>query len=169
MDILQKNFTFPYKLIRTHFLFHFISFLFCTLNYIYLFSYKQKYFYVTFVTFQTLLEIFMIQVMCMIKNICFNFLDPLKCALNVYILISLIFLILIIVNFILIFQINNYNNKFKIILLSLSLMYYILDGMIFIVEYYVIFKQIKKSISERISMQINQNGNIENKNTKNDT
>ena len=169
MDILQKNFTFPYKLIRTHFLFHFISFLFCTLNYIYLFSYKQKYFYVTFVTFQTLLAIFMIQVMCMIKNICFNFLDPLKCALNVYILISLIFLILIIVNFILIFQINNYNNKFKILLLSLSLMYYILDGMIFIVEYYVIFKQIKKSISERILMQINQNGNIENKNTKNDT
>ena len=58
-----------------------------------------------------------------------------------------------------------YNNIFNIFYFD----NYILDGMIFIVEYYVIFKQIKKSISERILMQINQNGNIENKNTKNDT
>jgi len=167
-DILHKNFIFPIILLRAHFFIHLLSILFCALNYVYLFSYENKYFFATFMTFQVLLLIFILQMLCLLKSICFNSLGQLKCSLNLYLLISLIFLILIIINYILIFQIFLYN-KYKITLLCLGLMYYIFDGMLFLFECFVIFQLIKRSISERILMQINQNGNIENKNTKNDT
>ena len=167
-DILHKNFIFPIILLRTHFFIHLLSILFCSLNYVYLFSYENKYFFATFMTFHALLLILIIQMLCLLKSICFNSLGQLKCSLNLYLLISLIFLILIIINYILIFQIFLYN-KYKITLLCLGLMYYILDGMFFLFGCFVIFQLIKRSISERILMQINQNGNIENKNTKNDT
>jgi len=167
-DILHKNFIFPIILLRAHFFIHLLSILFCALNYVYLFSYENKYFFATFMTFHALLLILILQMLCLLKSICFNSLGQLKCSLNLYLLISLIFLILIIINYILIFQIFLYN-KYKITLLCLGLMYYIFDGMLFLFECFVIFQLIKRSISERILMQINQNGNIENKNTKNDT
>ena len=167
-DILHKNFIFPIILLRAHFFIHFLSILFCALNYVYLFSYENKYFFATFMTFHALLLILILQMLCLLKSICFNSLGQLKCSLNLYLLISLIFLILIIINYILIFQIFHYN-KYRITLLCLGLMYYILDGMFFLFDCFVIFQLIKRSISERILMQINQNGNIENKNTKNDT
>jgi len=167
-DILHKNFIFPIILLRAHFFIHFLSILFCVLNYVYLFCYENKYFFATFMTFHALLLILILQMLCLLKSICFNSLGQLKCSLNLYLLISLIFLILIIINYILIFQIFHYN-KYRITLLCLGLMYYILDGMFFLFDCFVIFQLIKRSISERILMQINQNGNIENKNTKNDT
>ena len=167
-DILHKNFIFPIILLRAHFFIHFLSILFFVLNYVYLFCYENKYFFATFMTFHALLLILILQMLCLLKSICFNSLGQLKCSLNLYLLISLIFLILIIINYILIFQIFHYN-KYRITLLCLGLMYYILDGMFFLFDCFVIFQLIKRSISERILMQINQNGNIENKNTKNDT
>ena len=168
MDILNKNLLVPYKIVKIHFFLHLISFIFCSLNYIYLLEYKQKYFFVTFVTFQSLLLIFILQILCVLKTSYFNTIDQLKCILNLYLFISLIFLSLIIIQYALVFQAFIPNNKYKIILLCFSLIYYLFDGFIFIFEYSFIYKQIKISIEERVLMQMNQNG-TENKNIKNET
>ena len=168
MDEFQQNFGFSYKVMRFHFFLHFISFAFCSLNYIYLLNYTQRYFFAIFLTFQILLLIFLLQILCLLKIFYFNYLTQLKCTLNLYAMISLIFLVLIIIQFILIFEVFDMYNKYKIILLSFGLLYYAFDGFIFLYEISIINKQIRKTINQRILMQM-QNRNDENNIAKHDT
>ena len=170
MDAFIKNLIFSYKLLKYHFLAHVISYGFSFLIYIYLFSSKKKYFIITFLTFQTILLILISKMLCLLKITHFSSLDQIRCSLNIYLISSFPFLVLIVIQYILIFGIFNWKNEYKIILIFISLLYYIFDSEMFIYEFILIDNQIKKSISERITMQIdNINRNIENNIAKNDT
>ena len=170
MEIIKRNLTSSYKLLKFHFFLHIISYGFSALIYTYIFSFKKKYFTITFLTIQTLLLILLIQMLCLIRTTYVSSFDQIKCALNIYMFLSLIFLILVIIQYVLILKEFNWKNIYKIILVCVSILYYIFDSLIFIYEYINIYKEIKKSISDRISMQLeNQNRNLENNIYKNDT
>ena len=169
MEFIKKNLANAYKLLKGHLFLHFISYAFCALSYVHLFSYKKKYFIITFLTFQTLLVILISQIICLLKTTNITSFDQIKCSLNIYTFISLIYFILIVTKFVLIFQMFNFKNKYKIILICVSIIYYIFDSLIFIYEYYIIFQQIKKNISDRIIIQLAQNRNIVNNSFKNET
>ena len=161
MEILKKNLIFSYKLLKAHFFLVIISYGFCALNYTYILAYKKKYFFVIFITIQTLLLIFMFQTQCLMKYSFFSAIEQTKCALNVYAFFSVIFFILVVIQYYLIFSSFKSSNIYKITLICISLAYYIFDVFIFIYEYYTIFNQIKKTISERIRMQNARGRNIE--------
>lgn len=63
----------------------------------------------------------------------------------------------------------NLLNNYKIVISTMGMLYYIFDGLIFVNEYYIIFKQIKNSKTNRMMMQTtNPIGNSE-KICKNET
>ena len=170
MEIIKRNLNFSYKLLKIHFFLHVISYGFSALIYTYIFSFKKKYFTITFLTIQTLLLILLLQMLCLIRTTHVSSFEQIKCALNMYMFMSSIFFILVVIQYSLIFREFNWKNSYKIILIFVSILYYIFDSLIFIYEYINIYKEIKKSISDRISMQLeNQNRNLENNIYKNDT
>lgn len=170
MEIIKRNLNFSYKLLKIHFLLHIISYGFSALIYTYIFSFKKKYFTITFLTIQTLLLILLLQMLCLIRTTHVSSFDQIKCALNMYMFMSSIFFILVVIQYSLIFREFNWKNSYKIVLIFVSILYYIFDSLIFIYEYINIYKEIKKSISDRISLQLeNQNRNLENNIYKNDT
>ena len=170
MDEFIKKLISTYKLLKSHFLIHFISYGFSALIYIYIFLLKEKYFFISFLTFQTILFILLSKMLCLLKITHFSSLDQIKCALNLYLLLSFPFCVLVIYQYILIFGKFKWKNIYKIILIFISLLYFIFDCALFIYEYININDQIKASISVRITMQIdNQNRNVENNIAKNDT
>ena len=160
MEIFKKNLAFSNKLLKAHFFLLSISYGFCALIYTYLFTCKKKYFFAVFLTIQTLLLIFILQMHCLMKSSFFSAIEQIKCSLNIYAFISIIFFILVIIQYYLIFCSFKYTNIYKISLLCISMAYYISDVFIFIYEYYMIFNQIRKIISERIRMQTTQRRNI---------
>lgn len=160
MEILKKNLAFSQKLLKAHFFILIISYGFCSLNYTYILDYKKKYFFVVFLTIQTLLLIFMFHTQCLIKSSFFSAIEQIKCSLNIYAFFSIAFFILVIVQYYLIFSAFKSSNIYKILLICISLSYYIFDVFIFIYEYYMIFNQIKRTISERIRMQTARGRNI---------
>ena len=170
MDIFKKYIDFSYKLLKAHILIHFISHAFSALIYVYIFLYKNKYFVVTFITIQIVLLILILKMLCLIRTTHFSSFDQLKCGFNFYMMMSLVYFILIIIKFVLIFRIFKWKIIYKIILICVSLLYYIFDSFIFFYEYVTIHKQINKSISDRIIIQMEaQNRNAENNIVKNDT
>lgn len=169
MDVFKKKFQFSHKLLKAHFCLHFISYAFCALNYTYILSYEKKHFIITFITIQTLLLILIFQILCLLKSTKFSSLDQIKCALNIYLFISILFFILVIIQYVIIFLIFNSKNISKIIFICIGIIYYIFDSLIFIYEYHIINWQIKKTIAERISMQLSQNRNEEKNINKNET
>ena len=169
MDLFKKYIGFSYKLLKVHFFIHFISHAFSALIYVYIFSYKKKYFVVIFITIQLLLLILIFKMLCLIRATHTSSFDQLKCANNIYMMMFLVYFILIIIKFVIIFRIFKWKIIYKIILICISLLYYIFDSFIFIYEFVTIHKQIEKIISDRINIQMetqNRNaGNI----VKNDT
>ena len=60
-------------------------------------------------------------------------------------------------------------NTYKIVISVMGIFYYIFDGIIFIHEYFIIYKQIKNLKSNRIMMQTTSGNNNPEKNFKNET
>jgi len=169
MEIFRKKLEFSFKLLKTHFFLHFISYGFSALNFTLIFIDKKKFFVIIFLTVQTILLLFISQMICLLKSSFFSAIRQIKCILNIYAVVFIIFFILIIVQYILIFKMFNLLNNYKIVISTMGMLYYIFDGLIFVNEYYIIFKQIKNSKTNRMMMQTtNPIGNSE-KICKNET
>ena len=169
MEIFRKKLAFSFKLLKTHFFLHFISYGFSALNFTLIFIDKKKFFVIIFLTVQTILLLFISQMICLLKSSFFSAVRQIKCILNIYAVVFIIFFILIIVQYILIFKMFNLLNDYKIVISTMGMLYYIFDGLIFVNEYYIIFKQIKNSKTNRMMMQTtNPIGNSE-KICKNET
>ena len=169
MEIFRKKLEFSFKLLKTHFFLHFISYGFSALNFTLIFIDKKKFFVIIFLTVQTILLLFISQMICLLKSSFFSAVRQIKCILNIYAVVFIIFFILIIVQYILIFKMFNLLNNYKIVISTMGMLYYIFDGLIFVNEYYIIFKQIKNSKTNRMMMQTtNHIGNSE-KICKNET
>lgn len=169
MEIFRKKLEFSFKLLKTHFFLHFISYGFSALNYTFVFLCKKKFIIIILLAVQTLLLIFILQMICLLK---FSFLSSrrqIKYVLNIYAVIFIIFFIFIIIQYIYIFKIFNSMNSYKIVISVMGMLYYILDGIIFVYEYFIILKQIKNAKSNRIMMQTTSNNNYSQKNCKNET
>lgn len=168
MDIFKRNKTLSSKLLKAHFILHFISYAFSALNYALIFCFKKKYFIFIFFVVQTLLLIFITHMICLLKSTFFSGVAQIQCPLNTYAVTSIIFFILVIIQYILIFKMYNSLDVSKIILSCIGILYYILDGIIFIHEYYIIFKQIKIAKTNTMMTQTTAVSNVE-KNCKDET
>ena len=168
MEFFKKYMAIPYKILKVHFTIHFISYAFCVLNYIYLLSYEKRLFFISFITIQTLLLLFILQLLCLMKSSFSSSIEHIKYATNIYMFLSLIFIGFVIVQYVLIFRVFNTFNIYKICLFCPSILYYLLDIFIFIYEYCLIKEKVKKCISDRILMQLSQSTNTD-KNNKTET
>ena len=172
MESFNRKFAFSLKLLKSHIFLHFISYGFSALNYTFVFCCKKKIFIIIFLTVQTLLLIFILQMICLLKIFFVPSNRQIKYALNIYAVVFIIFFILVIVQYIFIFQIFNSMNTYKIFISVMGMLYYILDGIIFIREYFTIINQIKNSKSNttiRTMMQTTSSNNNSEKNCKNET
>ena len=169
MEKFKRKLAFSLKLLKAHFFLHFISYGFSALNYTFVFLCKKKFIIIILLAVQTLLLIFILQMICLLK---FSFLSSrrqIKYVLNIYAVIFIIFFIFIIIQYIYIFKIFNSMNSYKIVISVMGMLYYILDGIIFVYEYFIILKQIKNAKSNRIMMQTTSNNNYSQKNCKSET
>ena len=138
MKKFKRKLAFSLKLLKAHFFLHFISYGFSALNYTFVFLCKKKFIIIILLAVQTLLLIFILQMICLLK---FSFF----------------------------FKIFNSMNSYKIVISVMEMLYYILDGIIFVYEYFIILKQIKNAKSNRIMMQTTINNNHSQKNCKSET
>ena len=168
MDIFKRNITLSSKLLKAHFILHFISYGFSALNYALIFCYKKKYFIMIFFAVQTLLLIFITHMIFLLKSSFLSEIVQIQCVLITYAIAFIIFVIFVIIQYILIFKLYNSLNVPKIVLSCIGLLYYILDGIIFVHEYCIISKQIKIAKENSIKMQTTAGTNVE-KNCKNET
>lgn len=172
MDNNKKHFNYPFRYFLIHIILTPISYTFGILNFTIILCLKYRSFFISSFIIQVLVIIFMIKLLCLFKTK-FDSTDNIKCTLIIYSFLSFIALIMVSIEYTLIFQNINLpksqmDKKYKISFICISILYHIYHNLNFIYEFYIVIREIKKYLDDRVDAQISERRNAQNKN-KNET